>query len=84
MGQYYGTRKYTTAKVPLEIQEALEQRIEECRLECADNYRFSPMDDPEGLNEFEIIKERGCCGSYEREVEDKTGRKWLIGCNYGH
>ena len=84
MSHFHGKRRYTGAQVPPEIREALEERIEKCRLEHADNYRFSPMDDSEGLEEFEEIKEHGCCGSYEREVEDHTGRKWLIGCNYGH
>jgi predicted aldo/keto reductase-like oxidoreductase len=81
---YHGKKKYMGAMVPPEIRQALEERIEQCGLDYTDNYRFSPMDDPEGLDEFEAIKESGCCGSYEREVEDSTGRKWLIGCNYGH
>jgi hypothetical protein len=84
MSRFLGTKKYMGDKVPPEIREALEKRIEECDLRCVDNYRFSPMDDPEGLQEFEEISKRGCCGSYEREVSDSTGRKWLIGCNYGH
>jgi len=84
MSRFIGTKKYIGNKVPPEIREALEERIEKCRLEYADNFRFSPMDDPEGLVQFEEVKTHGCCGSYEREVFDKTGRKWLIGCNHGH
>jgi hypothetical protein len=80
----YGKKKYMGALVPPEIREALEGRIETCGLEGADNLRFAPMDDPDGLDEFESIKEHGRCDSYEREVSDNSGRKWLIGCNYGH
>ena len=83
MSRFVGV-KYMSNKVPPEIRRALEDRIDVCRLECADNYRFTPMDDPEGLEEFEEIKAHGCCGSYEREVLDNIGRKWLIGCDYGH
>lgn len=83
MSRFPGIKKYMGDKVPLEVRKALEERIEACCLEYPTNYRFSPMDDLEGLKEFEEIERYGCCGSYEREVADNTGRKWLIGCNYG-
>ena len=75
---------YTGNAVPEEIYGALEEHIEEYNLEYADNYRFTPTDDDEGMGEFEEISSHGCCGSAEFTAKDATGREWMIGCNYGH
>ena len=79
-----GEYKYSGKNVPVEIRTRLDEIIEDEGLECADRFRFTPMDDDEGMHQFEFVKDGGCCGSFERIVEDATGRKWLIGCNYGH
>jgi len=76
--------KYIGKAVPTEIRNALDILIERFDLEYADTYRFSPLDDPQGMEEFEFISNHGCCGSFEHEVDDSTGRKWMVGCNYGH
>lgn len=81
---YHGQRKYTRDNVPDEVYLALMDCIEEQGLECADNFRYSPSDDNEGLSQFEEIAESGCCGSANFQVQDATGRTWLVGCNYGH
>lgn len=81
---YHGERKYTYQSVPKEISDKLDELIEEQNLECADNYRFSPVDDNEGMTQFDAIEESGCCGSFNSEYTDSNGIRWLIGCNYGH
>ena len=76
--------KYTYESVPPEIREALHSFIEEQGLDCADNFRFTPVDDSEGEDQFEEIKEQGCCGSMDSFAKDNEGHVWFIGCNYGH
>lgn len=76
--------KWNSGTVPPEVYRALRDFIDEQDMECADNFRFSPEDDGHGLNEYEDIRDSGCCGYFDRVVEDNTGRKWKVGCNYGH
>jgi hypothetical protein len=77
--------KYTIrgGTVPVEVSQALRDFIEKFDLEYADNTRFSPVDDPQGMMEFDEISAGGCCGNFEREIE-VNGQKWMVGCNYGH
>lgn len=77
-------RKYTGNNVPAVVFDFLHGEIQRRNLEYADNFRFAPSDDPEGLREFEEMREHGCCGSWEGSVADASGRTWHVGCNYGH
>jgi hypothetical protein len=76
--------KYIGGAVPDEVYGRLQRAIVEYRLEYADNFRFAPMDDPEGLAEFDEMAATGCCGSWEGSATDSSGRTWKVGCNYGH
>ena len=48
-----------------------------------DNFRFAYLDDPEGIKEYESIRDQGCCGSFDATIA-VDGRRATIGCNYGH
>lgn len=50
-------------------------------LEYTDNFRIYPLYQKQ---EFYEQAEKGCCGSINRYVKCKSGRIYLIGCNYGH
>jgi hypothetical protein len=50
---------------------------------CIDNERFAFLDDSKAVNEYENIKEGGCCGFYDVEIV-VDGRPAIMGCNYGH
>lgn len=78
------TKKYTSTNVPREVVQGLYDLIEEHDLECADNFRFTPIDDAQGQDDYEDLRESGCCGSFDREYVDHSGKRWKIGCNYGH
>lgn len=70
--------------MPNEIYEALLEYIEEYNLDCADNFRYSPKNDPEGMDEYLTISQRGCCGRADFLAWENNGQEWVIGCNYGH
>lgn len=76
--------KYIGKAVPMDVRNALDELIKKFDLDYADNFRYSPLDDAQGMVEFEHISNGGCCGSFEHEVADSLGRKWMVGCNYGH
>jgi hypothetical protein len=76
--------KYTSCNVPNEVYQALRDYIEEHDLECADNFRFVPVDDFAAQDEYDDIRDGGCCGYFDNHFTDSTGRLWRIGCNYGH
>ena len=78
------TYKYIRGTVPEEVIDALHENIDREDLENADNFRYSPLDDSEGLDEFDEIEEDGCCGSASWIIIDAMGREWVVGCNYGH
>lgn len=51
--------------------------------EYNDNYRFAPIDDAEAVKEYHRQAEKGCCGSYDEQMEI-DGRLFLFGFNWGH
>lgn len=75
--------KYPYDKVPPEVRQALDDLIEEHQLEFADNFRFSPVEDAEGMGQYSDIQWNGCCGCFDTEI-DVNGVRWAVGCNYGH
>ena len=50
---------------------------------CMDNFRFAEMDKSGDLRRYWDQRARGCCGSCD-QVVTIDGRKFQIGCNYGH
>lgn len=74
----------SSGNVPNEVYQALEDFIEDLQMECADNFRFTPVGDVEGEAWYAELEAYGCCGGFERIVKDVTGKDWRIGCNYGH
>lgn len=70
--------------VPPEVVSALERCIREQKLVHADNFRFAMKGNTWSVLNFEQVAKSGCCLSLHSEVEDRSGKTWLIGCNYGH
>lgn len=57
---------------------------EECEA-CVDNERVADPNDSAEMREFDEQSFHGCCGTMEKEVvHPQTGKRILIGCNYGH
>lgn len=53
--------------------------------ECVDNHRFAYLDDEIGMQEYEVARLQGCCGSFDVEITIGSDfRKAVIGYNYGH
>lgn len=52
-------------------------------LDCADNFRFAFADNAADAEEYESIRNDGCCGFVDMSVE-VDGRVYWMGCNYGH
>ena len=52
--------------------------------ENADNPRIAKLTDPEALAAYQKYYDQGCCGFYDKLVEDEEGQLYLIGFNYGH
>lgn len=50
-----------------------------------DNWRIANADVPEEVAAYEDLRSHGCCGSMNLDlVHPTTGRRILVGCNYGH
>jgi hypothetical protein len=52
-------------------------------LDFVDNLRVARLDDPKEKSHYRWQKRGGCCGSENRQIT-VLGRRFLIGCNYGH
>jgi hypothetical protein len=65
------------------LEKELRQLIEKNDLEYVDNYRYAAMDVRKDMRRYRKIKDKGCCGSFDAEVTI-AGRKYMVGCNYGH
>jgi hypothetical protein len=50
---------------------------------CMDNFRFAALDKPGDMRRYRDRRASGCCGSSDNIVMIH-GRKFIIGCNYGH
>jgi hypothetical protein len=70
----------------LEINEWLERYIfsQVEGEDCVDNLRWAEVDDPEQMKAFRKAAEEGCCGSFSGQVVGPDGKKYVVGCNYGH
>ena len=63
--------------------EAFSSLEDEVDNECCDSHRCYELTDAAGADEFD--EARSCCGSLERElVHGPTGRRFMVGINYGH
>jgi hypothetical protein len=52
-------------------------------LEYVDNIRFAAVDNRKDMRRYRDARERGCCGYHDEEIS-VLGKKFMIGCNYGH
>lgn len=50
-------------------------------LDYVTDVRVFPLKDKE---KFNAIRDRGCCGSWNSQYKCRSGRIYLLGCNYGH
>jgi hypothetical protein len=53
------------------------------KLDYVDNTRFAAVDNRKDMRRYRDAASRGCCGSCDKEITI-YGRKFMIGCNYGH
>lgn len=66
-----------------QAMDDLHYEIARLDLEYADNYRVYRYKDRAGFRKYRERELRGCCGSFESSTI-VNGKKWIIGCNYGH
>lgn len=65
-----------------DIEEvAIAFAVEVSHLDYADNFRIFPLHMEQQFNQ---IKDKGCCGSFNSQVKCLSGNIYWIGCNYGH
>jgi len=65
------------------LKRELDRLIVKHDLEYADNRRYAALDTRKDMRRYQNIKDHGCCGSFDTEVTI-GGRKFMVGCNYGH
>jgi hypothetical protein len=70
-------------ELQLYLTRELEQIIKTNDLDYVDNFRFADVKIRKDVRRFRKQAETGCCGSFETEVT-VGGRRFLVGCNYGH
>lgn len=51
---------------------------------CIDNIRCARVGDGKQVKKYYRQQEHGCCGSYDVVRRGPDGKRYLIGCNYGH
>lgn len=51
---------------------------------CTDNIRAALMSSPSQMRRFRKQRNNGCCGSHEETLKGPDGKKYLLGCNFGH
>lgn len=52
---------------------------------CIDNIRFARYGDCDDMEEYFVKRANGCCGFYDGVHKyPGDGKKYLVGCNYGH
>jgi hypothetical protein len=74
---------YSSDKIKKKIMNEISKIIETDNYECADNFRFAKVGDKYQEYFYNLAKENGCCGFYDRQIYIK-GELYLIGFNYGH
>lgn len=57
--------------------------LQDQEYEYADNFRFGWKDHIGSMEQYEDIRDHGCCGSTDFDITI-NGRPATIGCNYGH
>lgn len=65
------------------IEEAISWMYDHVEDSCVDNVRVAKVNNPIELAKYDAQKNKGCCGSYDTKVMVR-GKKYYIGCNYGH
>ncbi len=76
-----GPRGWTDQEMSLAYGLVLREYFGE---EYQDNLRFARSWIAEEMDEYERIRERGCCGSIETSESVTGGGSILFGFNYGH
>lgn len=65
------------------IRAAIKLMLMEINDSCIDNTRFAAVDSNKDMKRYWKQAARGCCGRHD-EIVSVFGRKFMIGCNYGH
>lgn len=65
------------------LQRHIERMIEDLDEPCLDNVRFAASNSRREMRRYRRQQSNGCCGSHDEEVSI-CGKKFWIGCNYGH
>lgn len=91
IGKVILERRYEERKTPKKehdygfLQGSIDREISRMTadLDCVDNIRFAAMNSRKDMRRYRAQQDEGCCGSHDEEVTI-YGRKFMIGCNYGH
>jgi len=62
----------------------IENDPNEIIFEYSDNFRYAIKGDIDSVNEYEKLRERGCCGELDIEFTMSDGSVLMYGFNYGH
>lgn len=65
------------------LERAIETMLKNLDEPCVDNVRFTAVNDRKEMKRYNRQREEGCCGSHDEEILI-CGKKFMIGCNYGH
>lgn len=66
-----------------QLREDLSYEIARHDLDCADNYRAAIKGDDASEEDYNKVRAKGCCGSFDTTTKVE-GVEYLIGCNFGH
>ncbi len=65
------------------VRAAIKAMLAEVNDSCIDNVRFAACDVRKDMRRYRDRQMGGCCGHHDETVSI-FGRKFMIGCNYGH
>jgi hypothetical protein len=66
-----------------ELGAAIQQMRQDLNENCIDNIRVAALDVRKDMRSYRKQAASGCCGRHDEEVVIR-GRKFTIGCNFGH
>jgi hypothetical protein len=70
--------------LPADIVQWAHYEFAAWKLDCMDNTRVALLTSSSQKRRFKKQAERGCCGSHSEVRTGPDGKKYLLGCNYGH
>lgn len=78
---------YVEARYPtyaLWLVDQVDQMMTGLKDNCIDNVRVCDVSKPAHRRRYAMQRANGCCGFHDEVVTHWTGKRFKIGCNYGH